>query len=86
MQLPCAASYNATFPIVTYGFSDRARRGRAKKYSDLDLAVMGEQPLSFTTMASLTDAFSDSDLPYRVDILDWAATSPTFQRNPSKRI
>ena len=37
--------------------------GSARKYSDLDLAVVGDGPLSFETMGKLKEAFSESDLP-----------------------
>lgn len=47
----------------------------AKPFSDLDLAVMGEVPLDFRTLAALKDAFAESNLPFRVDVVDWAATS-----------
>jgi type I restriction enzyme S subunit len=55
-------------------------RGNAKPYSDLDLVIMTDQPLSFARMAALNEAFDESDLPIRVDVVDWAATSPAFQK------
>lgn len=53
--------------------------GNAKPFSDLDLAVMGEAPLDFRQLAALKDAFADSDLPFRVDVVDWAATGEAFR-------
>ena len=53
--------------------------GRVKRYSDLDLAIIGDQPLSISELSSLTEAFADSDLPYRVDVVDWATTDPHFR-------
>jgi type I restriction enzyme S subunit len=53
--------------------------GRSRKFSDLDLAIMGETPLPTATLADLDDAFDESDLPFKVDILDWATTSETFR-------
>jgi type I restriction enzyme S subunit len=29
--------------------------------------------------ARINDAFAESDLPWRVDLLDWAATSDAFR-------
>lgn len=52
----------------------------AKPYSDLDLAIMGDTPLDMQTLALLKDAFAESDLPYRVDILQWCQTSPEFKK------
>ena len=54
--------------------------GRVKAYSDLDIAVMGEIPLSMATVADLTQAFSDSDLPFKVDMVLWSETSEDFRR------
>lgn len=59
-------------------FGSRARR-TAKPYSDLDLAIMTDQPLSLETHAALTDDFTESALPWKVDIVDWAATSASFR-------
>ncbi len=51
----------------------------AKDYSDLDLAVVGERALDSDTLRRLREAFEESDLPFRVDVLDWHATSAAFQ-------
>jgi len=53
--------------------------GKPKKTSDLDLAIIGDTPLDFGTLAALRDAFSESRIPYKVDVVDWAATSETFR-------
>ncbi|MBU2655735.1 nucleotidyltransferase family protein [Acidomonas methanolica] len=53
--------------------------GKAKPFSDLDLAIMGDEPLSLETRARLEEAFSDSELPWRVDVLDWAVTDNHFK-------
>jgi predicted nucleotidyltransferase len=45
---------------------------KAKKFSDLDLVVMTKEPLPLVTLADLTEAFSSSNLPIKVDLLDWA--------------
>jgi len=53
--------------------------GTYKPYSDLDLALVGDEPISIKTRAALSDALSESALPYKVDIVDWASTSKEFQ-------
>jgi predicted nucleotidyltransferase len=55
-------------------------QGKAKPFSDLDLAVMGETPLDFRQLAELKDSFTESNLPFRVDVVDWAATKEPFRR------
>ncbi|MGO9269114.1 MAG: nucleotidyltransferase family protein [Terriglobia bacterium] len=54
--------------------------GSVKNYSDLDLAVVGSAKLSDDTLRRLKEAFEESDLPFRVDVLDWHATSSSFQK------
>ena len=51
----------------------------AKDYSDLDLAVIGESEIESATLAQLKEAFEDSALPMRVDVLDWHDISPEFR-------
>jgi restriction endonuclease S subunit/predicted nucleotidyltransferase len=52
----------------------------AKSYSDLDLAVVGAAKLEPGRLAELREAFAESDLPFRVDVLDWHAISENFRR------
>lgn len=40
---------------------------------------MGDEPLSLETRARLEEAFSESDLPWKVDVLDWAQTEQGFK-------
>ena len=54
-------------------------QGVARRYSDLDLAVVGRERLDWRTLEALKDAFSESDLRFRVDVVDWHAISPEFQ-------
>ena len=64
--------------VEVWAFGSRAKR-TAKPYSDLDLALITQQPLSLAQLADLTDAFDASDLPIRVDVVDWAATTEAFR-------
>lgn len=54
--------------------------GRSKPFSDLDLVVMGSEPLDLRTIGQLRDAFDDSNLPFAVDIIEWASCSDGFRR------
>jgi predicted nucleotidyltransferase len=55
-------------------------RGGAKPHSDLDLTVMTKDALPLATKVRLEHAFSESDLPFKVDVLYWDETSDTFRR------
>ena len=59
--------------------------GTAKKHSDLDLAVVGKEKIPTRKMNALREAFEDSDLPIRVDVLDWHAISADFRAIIEKR-
>lgn len=59
-------------------FGSRATR-TAKDYSDLDLAVVGVHVLDSDSLRRLKEAFEESDLPFRVDVLDWNAISESFR-------
>ena len=50
----------------------------AKSYSDLDLAVVGQNALDSDRFRHLKEAFEESNLPFRVDVLDWNLISESF--------
>jgi predicted nucleotidyltransferase len=54
--------------------------GSPKPYSDLDLAVLAPQELDAARLEETREAFAESDLPFRVDILDWNAISEEFRK------
>ena len=65
--------------IEVWAFGSRARH-TAKPYSDLDLALITRQPMSLHQLAGIADAFATSDLPIRVDVVDWASISESFRQ------
>lgn len=66
-----------------WAFGSRIQ-GNAKAYSDLDIVVVGERKIESKRFYSLKEAFEDSELPMRVDVLDWQAISESF-RNVIKK-
>ncbi len=62
-----------------WAFGSRVK-GSATNTSDLDLCILGDTPLSFEMLAHLRDAFSESNIPYKVDVVDWAVTDPEFRK------
>lgn len=67
-----------------WAFGSRVK-GTAKPYSDLDLAIISTQPLSLQVYADLSEAFSESDLPWKVDVVDWATTTEKFREIISQK-
>jgi predicted nucleotidyltransferase len=61
--------------------------GGARLYSDLDLAIDAGRPLTLDEIARLSEAFRDSDLPYKVDVVDWHSIDERFRQtiDPSLR-
>jgi len=65
--------------FAVWAFGSRVR-GTAKPYSDLDLAIITDHSLPLATRASLAEAYSESDLPWKVDVVDWATTGESFRK------
>lgn len=55
-------------------------QGTAKPTSDIDVVIMNKAPLTTTIETELTQAFSDSTLPMKVDIVQWATTNEGFRK------
>jgi predicted nucleotidyltransferase len=54
--------------------------GGPKKYSDLDLAVVCKGKMDRGLLSRLKQAFEESDIPFRVEVLDWHRISPSFRK------
>ena len=54
-------------------------QGKARQYSDLDLAIVGSSKLPDALIYDMKEAFAESDLPWRVDVLDWWAITAEFR-------
>ncbi len=64
------------YPYTFYIFGSRTK-GKAKKLSDLDLCFMDNIPLH--TKAIIEEEFAESNLPFKVDLMDWNQLPLTFQ-------
>lgn len=53
--------------------------GTARDHSDLDLAVVASEKIKRRTKMLLREEFEESDLPFRVDIIDYNAVSDEFR-------
>jgi type I restriction enzyme S subunit len=60
-----------------WAFGSRAG-GRVKPYSDLDLLIDAGRRLTSAESVDLADAFTESDLPWKVDVIDRHTTSASF--------
>lgn len=66
-------------------FGSRAKE-RARKFSDYDIGIVGKRPLSFEKMALIEDALEESDLPFRVDLIDFHSVTKEFKKSAAAKI
>ncbi|MCA9981501.1 MAG: nucleotidyltransferase domain-containing protein [Anaerolineales bacterium] len=61
------------FPTAEIRLFGSRYHNTARPYSDVDLCLVGQDKLDWLALARLRDALEESNLPLRVDILDWHA-------------
>ena len=64
------------YPYKFYAFGSRLNPTH-NQYSDLDLCAMEDIPE--VTKSYLEEAFEESNLPFKVDIIEWNKISHDFQ-------
>lgn len=69
------------FHLQASVFGSRSK-GNALSLSDLDLVVFEE--LSQTQLSSIREAFEESNLPFKVDLVIWDHLDPEFQKQIAK--
>jgi uncharacterized protein len=68
-----------------FAFGSRVR-GTAKRFSDLDLVVQTDGRLDLDGLGDLRSAFSECDLPIKVDVVDWSGLDASFRRLIEKEV
>lgn len=66
----------ANYPYKFYAFGSRVS-GEPRKLSDLDLCFFDDIP--FNVRAHIEEDFEQSDLPYKVDLVDFNLTDQSFK-------
>jgi predicted nucleotidyltransferase len=64
------------YQIFIYG--SRAE-GTNRPFSDVDLGIMGPQPVSNLILSDIEEDLENSDLPYLVDVVDFTQVSDKFK-------
>ncbi len=63
-------------------FGSRAKKNKAKPYSDLDIALdCNGKNIDLSTLARLGSAFEQTTIPYTIDIVDLNGISEEFKNN-----
>ena len=60
-------------------FGSRFKRTH-KDSSDLDLAIVGDSKINSSVISNMKTDFMESDLLYKVDIVDYSILSPEFKK------
>lgn len=66
-------------------FGSRATE-KAKKYSDYDVGIIGKKPVPWRILSLIEEALEESDLLYKVDVVDFFLVSSNFRKVALSRI
>jgi uncharacterized protein len=64
------------YPYQFYAYGSRVK-GTAHQFSDLDLCYQENIPISITR--KIKEEFQESNLPFRVEVINWCRMSSEFQ-------
>jgi len=68
-----------------FAFGSRVKE-TARQYSDLDLLIKAKQPLNYLLLSDIQEAFSESDLSFRVDLVEWQKLDKEFKAQIEKQL
>ena len=66
--------------VPAFAFGSRVHGQRLKPTSDLDLCLHGDDALDEAVVRRVRNAFEVSDIPFKVDVIDWWAISDEFRQ------
>jgi predicted nucleotidyltransferase len=66
--------------MVQASLKERIAQFRAPLWSDLDLAIKAKSALDWKQLAEIKETFQESELPFRVDVLDWNDIAESFRK------
>lgn len=69
--------YVLNYEVFVFG---SRHSGNIHKHSDLDLAIKANDKIDILLLANIRDDFQNSNLPFRVDIVDFNNVSTEFQK------
>ena len=64
------------YPYTFYAFGSRVK-GTPRRLSDLDICFIEDIP--WNIRAHIDEDFEESDLPFKVDVIDWNMCDETFR-------
>ena len=60
--------------------------GNFHSRSDIDIGILGKQPLNMMVRLNIEEALEQSIVPFKVDVVDFANASDTFKTEAFKEI
>lgn len=60
-------------------FGSRAE-GTNRKFSDVDIGILGPRPVPNQTLFKIEDELEESDIPYLVQVIDFATVEEKFKK------
>lgn len=57
--------------LEVWAFGSRVHGHNLKPFSDLDLVIITDHAISIEILAKLKHDFTQSDLPFKVDLVEW---------------
>lgn len=75
--LDILAKHLPATPVWAFGSRINAT---SQTFSDLDLALITNKPMDISTYTELKEAFSNSLLPFKVDLVDFATLDADFKK------
>lgn len=65
--------------VKVFLFGSRAV-GNNSKYSDVDLGIESDNDIAYSTILDIEEDFENSDLPYAVDVVDFAKVTDKLKQ------
>lgn len=76
--LKSVASRYLNDQVRLFVFGSRVN-GRNRKYSDIDLGLISETEISPLLRLNLEEEFDNSNIPFRVDVVDFSKVTDNFK-------
>ena len=61
-------------------------QGNNREYSDIDLGILGSIKLPPSRIVKIKNDLEDSNLPYRVDLIDFSTVSDKFKNSARQKV
>ena len=60
--------------------------GNNSKWSDYDIGISGKRKLPISILAKIYNELEESDIPYKVDLVDFSNVSDKFKKSAMSKI